>query len=240
MVRENIEMRTICADKTLTVLVEKAQIEQVIMNLSTNACDAMPKGGRLVIATGEMEVKEDFVEKIGYGKPGKYAQLSVTDTGTGIDEQIIDSVFDPFFTTKERGKGTGLGLSIVYGIVRKHEGYIAVDSKTDKGTTVSVLLPIAGPDDAAAKKTEQLLSPPPAGTETILLAEDEPGIRKLLSSILSRHGYRVIGAVDGEDALVKFTESKVELTWSYSTASCRKKTARKYFKKSEASRRRRK
>lgn len=204
---ESIEIQTKCPGVPLSVLVDQVQIEQVIMNLATNARDAMPGGGRFTISTGLIELGEGFIKTHGYGKAGSYAEIVVSDTGAGMDQQTREKIFDPFFTTKEQGKGTGLGLAIVYGIINKHGGFITVESDLGKGTRFLILLPIAPSAEAQGKKkTEQLMAP--RGTETILIAEDDHGIRDLVTIILTEHGYEVISAQDGEEAVCQFDENK--------------------------------
>lgn len=207
LLREDIEMQTICTKDILAVKADKGQIEQVIMNLATNARDAMPDGGHLIIATNLVELNEEFVKTQGYGKPGQYAEISATDTGSGVDQKTIEKIFEPFFTTKEQGKGTGLGLAVVYGIVRKHNGYIITNSEPGKGTTFKIMLPKSSSDKTDEEETPQESSLQ-GGKETILLAEDEPGIRDLLSLVLDTHGYHVISAENGEEAVLKFKENK--------------------------------
>lgn len=207
LLREDIEMQTICTKDILAVKADKGQIEQVIMNLATNARDAMPDGGHLIIATNLVELNEEFVKTQGYGKPGQYAEISATDTGSGMDQKTIEKIFEPFFTTKEQGKGTGLGLAVVYGIVRKHNGYIITNSEPGKGTTFKIMLPKSSSDKTDEEETPQESSLQ-GGKETILLAEDEPGIRDLLSLVLDTHGYHVISAENGEEAVLKFKENK--------------------------------
>lgn len=208
MLREDIEMQTICTNEALPVMADKGQIEQVIMNLATNASDAMPEGGSLIISTSMVELTEDFIKTHGYGNPGQYAEISATDTGVGMDQSTVGKIFEPFFTTKEQGKGTGLGLAIVYGIVRKHDGCITVESEPGKGTTFKIMLPIVNAIESSVKKTPQDLSLRGGGTETILLAEDDEGIRDLFCTVLTDHGYNVINAADGEEALCRFNENK--------------------------------
>jgi signal transduction histidine kinase len=121
---------------------DQLQLERVLMNLATNARDAMPDGGDLVFSTDTFTMGDDFIRKHGYGTPGNYALLAVSDTGKGIREEHIRKIFDPLFTTKEEGKGTGLGLAIVYGIIKEHKGFINVSSETGRGTTFHVYLPL--------------------------------------------------------------------------------------------------
>lgn len=213
LVPENIDIRIQYSDRTLPVLVDQVQIEQVIMNLATNARDAMPDGGKFVITTGWVELADDFFKTHGYGKAGSYAEIHVADTGQGMDQQTREKIFEPFFTTKGLGKGTGLGMAIVYGIVKKHNGFITVQSEIGKGTTFRILLPIvvAVVKEEAAADSE--IKPFKGGKETILIAEDEPGIRDLLTTILEEHGYAVIAAADGEEAVCRFHENmdKIDL-----------------------------
>lgn len=204
---ENIEIQMKSADRNLSVLVDQVQIEQVIMNLATNARDAMPHGGRVTITTRQVELDDEFIRVNGYGKVGSYAEITMADTGTGMDQHTREKIFDPFFTTKEQGKGTGLGMAIVYGIIKQHNGFITVYSELGKGALFRILLPIVRavrPKDQ--KKTEKFILP--RGSETILIAEDEPGIRDLITTILTDQGYDVIGAADGEEAICRFSEKK--------------------------------
>jgi len=204
---ENIEIQTEFTDQSLDVLVDQVQIEQVIMNLATNARDAMPEGGRFVMTTHLVELSDEFFNVHEYGKAGSYAEITVEDTGCGMDRQTQEKIFEPFFTTKEQGKGTGLGMAIVYGIIKKHNGFIAVESDSGQGTRFRIRLPIihaVEPKDD--KKTETILSS--RGTETILIAEDEPGICELITTVLTEQGYEVISTSDGEEAVAKFTENK--------------------------------
>jgi len=204
IIGEDIEFRTIRMGHNLTVLADSGQIEQVILNLCTNARDAMPQGGRLTIETGLIEVDEEYRKRNLMDKAGRYALLCVSDSGTGMDEETVKHIFEPFFTTKEVGKGTGLGLSIAYGIVKQHNGTISVYSEPGKGTTFKVFLPLISttrqPEAARAEPR------PAGGRETILLAEDEHEVRVLISTVLRESGYAVIEAVDGEEAVRKFRE----------------------------------
>ena len=162
-------------------MADRGQIEQVLMNLVTNARDAMPQGGHIIIETGLVKVDQSFIKAHGFGQEGDYALLSVTDTGIGIPDNIKDKIFEPFFTTKEEGKGTGLGLSMVYGIVKKHDGYINVYSQPGIGTTFKVYLPVAHVTAASRGtkgQTVQVLVQ--GGTETVLIAEDDSSLRHLL------------------------------------------------------------
>lgn len=206
VISEDIELQTVLAEKDMTILADAAHIEQVLMNLVTNARDAMPDGGLLEIETGIAEIDESYINIYGYGEPGMYALVSVTDIGTGIDKEIQKRIFEPFFTTKEVGKGTGLGLSMAYGIIQQHNGYINCYSEIGKGTTFKIYLPLIKPE-IRETKLDAVYSFT-GGTETILLAEDEPYVRKLMKDVLEEFGYKAIEAEDGEDAVEKFIANK--------------------------------
>jgi two-component system cell cycle sensor histidine kinase/response regulator CckA len=159
----------------------------------------MPQGGQLVIATSEKIVDEELARHQPDAAPGRYVCLSVTDTGCGIAPEVLPRIFEPFFTTKETGKGTGLGLATVFGIVKQHRGWITVASQPGQGTTFKVFLPAIAA--AAALAAVEVRSQPRGGTETILLAEDESMVRRSIGSILTRNGYQVLEAANGEGAL---------------------------------------
>lgn len=207
LIREDIDMKIVAAGTELPVFVDRGQIEQVIMNLVTNARDAMPNGGSLTITTERIDIDKHFIQTHGYGKPGAYALLTVADTGIGIDKQTQQRIFEPFFTTKEQGKGTGLGLSMVYGIVKRHEGFINVYSEPGRGTTFKIYLPLASAATAIETK-ESESQPVKGGTETILIAEDDASLLRLCTTILRHFGYTVIEARDGVEAVEKFIEQK--------------------------------
>jgi PAS domain S-box-containing protein len=208
LIREDIDFRTILPDTILTVHADKGQLGQVLINLVTNAVDAMPDGGKLTIHVQPYTMDMRFIEQHGFGSPGEYACVSVEDSGVGMDEKTREKIFEPFFTTKEPGKGTGLGLSIVYGIVKQHNGFITVEGEKEIGTTFRIYLPLAVPPVC-----ETLSEEPPdyskvCGRETILLAEDDDIVREMNEITFSDAGYRVIAARDGEDALMKFVENR--------------------------------
>ena len=208
LIGEDIELVTKLCEEKLVVMADSGQLEQVLMNLAANARDAMARKGCLVIGTGKLEIDEDFVRLHGYGKPGTFALISVSDNGAGMDEALKEKIFEPFFTTKQVGQGTGLGLSIAYGIVKQHDGYINVYSEPGQGTTFNIFLPVIdGAEDLSCAEPKQI----PGGTETILLAEDDSGVRALVKIILTGAGYRVIEAKDGEDAVEKFRENASEI-----------------------------
>jgi signal transduction histidine kinase len=206
LLREDIELRTTLASFPCMVMADVDQIEQVFMNLTTNARDAMPKGGTLALATSMINLDRDFVATHGYGTPGRFVLLTVTDSGTGMDAATMSRIFDPFFTTKEVGKGTGLGLSMAYGIIKQHNGYINCYSEPGTGTTFRLYLPAV---NALAEPVQiSAAEPPPRGTETILLAEDDEQVRHLTINLLESFGYTVIAARDGKDALIQFNAYK--------------------------------
>lgn len=180
---------------------DPGQIEQVVMNLAVNARDAMPKGGKLTIETVNLELDESYVREHVAVKPGPYVMIAVSDTGVGMTEEIRSRIFEPFFTTKEPGKGTGLGLSTVYGIVKQSDGYVWVYSEAGIGSTFKVYLPrVDAPADVIPNRTSGL--PSQRGTETVLLVEDEDGVRALVRQLLTRQGYRVIESRHGGEALL--------------------------------------
>jgi PAS domain S-box-containing protein len=212
VIGEDIDMKIDLAAGALVSLVDAGQVEQVLMNLATNARDAMPKGGCLTIRSEPRPIDGTFLEAHGYGQAGNYAVITVSDTGSGMDEETRKKIFDPFFTTKETGKGTGLGLAMVYGSVKQHNGFIDVQSEPGKGTTFTIYLPLtarpgAKTGRAKAMEAESLTR----GSATILLAEDDETLRTLSSSVLRECGYTVIEARDGEEAVQKFAERKEDI-----------------------------
>lgn len=192
--------------QALPVLVDSGQVEQVLVNLSTNARDALPHGGSIVIKTEPVSIDTDFILARGFGTPGRYALLTFTDSGAGMEAEVAKHIFEPFYTTKELGKGSGLGLSIVYGIIKEHNGYIVCYSTVGLGTIFQIYLPIL--DSAPAGTEEKVPEQVGAvrGGDYILLADDNETTRVLGREILEEFGYSVIDAVDGADALEKFRE----------------------------------
>lgn len=206
IIGEDIELSTFLTDKDLIVMADSGQIEQVLMNLATNARDAMPDGGRLIISTDLVNFDYEFIKAHSYKKQGMYGLISVVDTGKGMDETIKGRIFEPFFTTKEVGKGTGLGLSMAYGIVQQHDGYINVYTEPGSGTTFKIYLPlIKSTIDVEQKEPVTFIK---KGTETVLVAEDDIQVRDLIREVLEGFGYKVLEAVDGEDALKVFSRQK--------------------------------
>ena len=206
IIGEDIELKINLSEEDIVLMADSGQIEQVLLNLSTNARDAMAEGGSLTIDTKAVDIDESFAKTHAFSKTGLHAMITISDSGAGMDETTMEKIFEPFFTTKGAGKGTGLGLSIVYGIIKAHDGYINVYSEAGKGTTFKIYLPIVQSEVEGAK--EQELIPPKRGTETILLAEDEFRVRDLTKNLLEGYGYKVIEAVDGEDAIKKFNENR--------------------------------
>ena len=204
LIGELIELCFIPGQDLRTVYVDRGQIEQVLMNLSVNARDAMPRGGKLVIRTETATMNAAFCRDNPWAVEGSYVLVSLTDNGRGMDAETRARIFEPFFSTKEVGQGTGLGLATVYGIVKQHNGLIHVESAPQRGTTFTVFLPAAGKTGAASPATPR----PPiwGGTETILVAEDEPAVLNLIASLLRTVGYTVLTAADGTDAVRLFEE----------------------------------
>lgn len=198
LIGEDIQLTTTAAPDLWRVRADRSQIEQVILNLAVNSRDAMPDGGKLTIETANVELDSSY-SRHAVVEPGDYVMLAVSDTGTGMDAATQAHVFEPFFTTKEKGKGTGLGLATVYGIVKQSGGYIWVYSEVDKGATFKVYLPrVKGDEQRSQKKSEGKETK--RGYETILLVEDEKGVRDLAREYLEQEGYEVLEAQNAEDA----------------------------------------
>lgn len=173
------------------------------MNLATNARDAMPDGGNITIRTEVVTIDSYFIQSQGFGEQGTYAMLSFSDTGSGMSEETIKRMFEPFYTTKEIGKGTGLGLSIVYGVIKKHGGYITCKSSPGNGTVFCIYLPLTL-DRKGAQAEDADMTPFCGGHEAILLAEDDKTMRMLTKDLLEEFGYTVIEAEDGYQAMEKY------------------------------------
>jgi len=229
LIGENIAVQVVAKPSLGRVKADPGQMEQVILNLAVNSRDAMPHGGKLTIETRDIELNEDDSRNHGGAPPGNYVMLQVSDTGDGMDTETQAHIFEPFFTTKAPGKGTGLGLATVYGVVKQSDGWIWVDSKPGRGTTFQIYLPRVeesrgeesalediGVEEIHCKQSEadtsqaqeQLTSKAapsptsaPKGTETVLVVEDQDGIRDIVRESLRRNGYKVLIAVDGNEAL---------------------------------------
>ena len=201
LIGEDIHLTACLAPDLLPVKADPGQIEQVIMNLAVNARDAMPDGGSLTIETANVYLDEAYTRRHAGSQPGQHVMLAVADTGCGITQEVLPHIFEPFFTTKEKGKGTGLGLSTVYGIVKQSGGNIWVYSEVGKGTTFKVYFPVAGEDGTEAHDASAQGSETPYGNETVLVVEDEDSVRALAQQVLEAHGYTVLTAQSGDDAL---------------------------------------
>ncbi len=226
LIREDIELKVSCTGDPLAVLADRGQIEQVTMNLVANARDAMPNGGKLFIETLSVTLDQEFVEAHGYGRAGVYAVISVSDSGTGMDKETQSHIFEPFYTTKEQGKGTGLGLAMAYGIIKKHDGFINIYSEPGRGTIFKIYLPTVLDVAQAAKTGPEVSIVLQGGTETILVCEDDEALRKLAVNVLSHFGYRVIEAIDGQDAVDKFVAHRKNIDLVFIDAIMPKKNGK--------------
>jgi signal transduction histidine kinase len=198
---ENVLLELKTGATISTIRADRGQIEQVLMNLAVNARDAMTSGGRLLIGTQDVDLDDTLLRTQETVTFDKYVMLTVTDSGAGMRAEVRDRIFEPFFTTKELGRGTGLGLATVYGIVKQHSGNIFVDSEPGKGTTFKVYFPIAGERGQEQDKDDDLSGALPAGTEVILVVEDDPSVRELVREVLTPLGYTVLASAGGDDAL---------------------------------------
>jgi two-component system, cell cycle sensor histidine kinase and response regulator CckA len=205
LIGEHIEVEFLPGADLRPCRCDRAQVEQVLLNLCVNARDAMPNGGRIEIRSDNVVLDAAYRERHPWAVPGRYVALRVSDNGSGMDPDTLERVFEPFFTTKTKDKGTGLGLAVVYGVVKQHDGLIEVQSEPGKGTAFTIYLP--------AKECRAPGGSPPVrpggslkGSETILLAEDEPAVRQLAVRVLESAGYRVLAACNGEEAVRVFAD----------------------------------
>ncbi|MDD5107731.1 MAG: ATP-binding protein [Desulfuromonadaceae bacterium] len=208
VIGEDISLSLQLHGEPLPVLLDTSQIDQVLMNLCTNARDAMPNGGALSIKTTVVRLDSSDIVSDSSEKPGMYVLMSVSDVGKGMPKEVIQRIFEPFYTTKDIGKGTGLGLSIVHGIIKQHNGHIDVYSEPENGTTFKIYLPLI---NVVEDKLQVKVVIPLKGTETILVAEDNDNVRLLMQEVLEGHGYKVIEALDGEDAIHKYLGNREEI-----------------------------
>jgi PAS domain S-box-containing protein len=212
VIGKDVEIKTSLTTELAEVRADPSQIEQILMNLCLNSRDAMPGGGCLVIETCGIELDEESCQKTPGLSPGAYVELVVSDDGMGMDAATREHIFEPFFTTKEPGKGTGLGLATVFGIVRQHDGYVAVQSELGQGTTFRIYLPAAkNIIEAAEPGTMPVEQELRGGTETLLIADDHDGVREMVCTAMEGRGYRVLRAVDGEDAVQLFRKHSMEI-----------------------------
>jgi PAS domain S-box-containing protein len=202
IVGEDVEIVVDAPLEPIVAQVDAVQLEQVLLNLCTNARQAMPEGGRLCLATRGVSFDADFAFRNPWSRAGAFAEITVSDTGAGMDEATRARIFEPFFTTKP--EGTGLGLATVYGIVQQHDGFMHVESTRGEGTTFRVYLPRASCEAESAPPPSSGKRYPTSGQETILLAEDEPSLRTLVDTTLTELGYRVIVTADGEEAVRQY------------------------------------
>jgi two-component system, cell cycle sensor histidine kinase and response regulator CckA len=199
LIGEHIELRCELGDDLPAIYADESNIEQVVMNIVANARDAMHNGGQLTVQTGVVEIEKSRAERHPQARPGRHVFLRITDTGCGMNSETLGHIFEPFFTTKEVGKGSGLGLATVYGIVARQEGWIEVSSEEGRGATFEILLPVR--EEKVEGLPEISEDGLPGGTETILVVEDEPAVREIITYVLRMHGYHVLEAGDGPEAI---------------------------------------
>jgi CheY-like chemotaxis protein len=200
---EDIEVHRVFGDSLPNIHADRGALEQILLNLVTNARDAMESGGTLTFQTQLVTLDEKHRASHGWGDVGEYVCISVTDNGTGMDDETREHIFDPFFTTKSVGRGTGLGMSIVYGFMKRHRGFVDVESEVGLGTTVKLYFPLTHERvirDSAPAESLKL----PQGTETILMVEDESLVRRAGKRVLEQCGYTVLEAADGQEGLELF------------------------------------
>jgi two-component system NtrC family sensor kinase len=200
LVGEHVTLETDCAKGLPPVFADRGMIEQVTVNLTLNARDAMPRGGCIKLACTEVSFEPENVKPDSDARVGRFIRFTVSDTGCGITPEGLTHLFEPFYTTKEAGKGTGLGLATVFGIVKQHQGWIEVQSEVNAGATFSLYFPISAHSGQKSFESQETV-PQATGTETILLAEDEPALREMVEEVLRLQGYRVLTAASGPAAL---------------------------------------
>ena len=209
LIREDIELLTLPDPNLARVKVDPHQMEQVLVNLVVNAGDAMPDGGKLIIETANVILDYEYIGKHAEVIPGQYIMLAVTDTGTGISDEVMPHIFEPFYTTKDISHGTGLGLATCFGILKQNNGHIWVYSEPNQGTTFKVYLPVAQ-DPNGVTNTQNSFNKFPKGTETVLVVEDESVVRSLAVRTLRKQGYTVLEAADGQAGLELATSTGIE------------------------------
>jgi len=207
ILRDNVQLELTLSRGVPNILADAGQIEQVVMNLAVNAQDAMPDGGKITIEVGAVALTAEETPALQLSAPGPYVVLAFGDTGQGMDAQTKARIFDPFFTTKVQGKGTGLGLATVYGIVRQHNGGIRVESEPGMGAVFKIYFP-AAPAMTALECLGPAQAVQPRGTESILVVEDNPGVRKLAEDVLKQYGYRTLSAAGGGECREILTQGR--------------------------------
>ena len=200
IIGEDLDLKVTPQKQLGQIKADPGQVEQIIINLSVNARDAMPDGGKLTIETADVILDEEYRKAHPHVEPGNYVMLAISDNGDGMDEETQKNIFDPFFTTKPEGRGTGLGLATVYGIVKQHNGHTEVYSEIGEGTTFKVYFPLAAEKAESILRTSQI-DDLPHGTETVFIVEDESMVLKIAIKILTRMGYKVMSADCGPNAL---------------------------------------
>jgi nitrogen-specific signal transduction histidine kinase/ActR/RegA family two-component response regulator len=205
LVGEHVQIRFHTSKDLPAIYADPSMMEQIAMNLAVNARDAMPNGGRVTISTEVKTVHRAATPLDPEPREGNFVCLTFTDTGSGMDTQILGRIFEPFFTTKPVGKGTGLGLSTVFGIVRQHRGWLEVQSRPNEGTTFQIYFPIT--ENKLEKKATGSESSLPVGRETILVAEDEDALREMVAQVLRIQGYYVLEAASGAEAVEVWTQA---------------------------------
>lgn len=210
LIGEHINLQCEWSTEMPCVFADACNLEQVILNLTVNARDAMPQGGDLTLRTAIVETDTDYAWRNPEARTGRFVCLTVTDTGCGMDTVTQSHIFEPFFTTKDVGKGTGMGLATVYGIVKQHNGWIEVSSEVGQGTTFQIFLPVTEKSPESIIETTEL-RPLRGGQETILMVEDEPLLRELVQCVLQEHGYRILAASSGVEALRIWNEHHGEI-----------------------------
>ena len=207
---EDISLQINFSSLPAIVSADVSMLEQIMLNLSVNSRDAMPKGGQMAVRISHCDVDEEHILRVAEARMGRFVCLSHSDTGEGIPPENVARIFEPFFTTKELGKGTGLGLATVFGIVKQHEGWVEVESELGRGTTFHVYFPATTEAPVDPEQTETQFHAR-KGTETILVVEDERDLREIVTRTLNINGYRVFQAVDGQNALQIWSEYKNEI-----------------------------
>ncbi|TAK94882.1 response regulator [Patescibacteria group bacterium] len=210
VIGENISFSVDLSAGDDTVKANDGQLEQVLMNLVINARDAMPHGGSITIGTGRAAMDQQSISRLGFGSLGDYATITVSDTGSGMDNATMARIFEPFFTTKKLGRGTGLGLAMTYRIVKQHGGFIAVQSETGVGTTFTIYLPLVKAPIVSPKPIEEEKFN--GNGELILVAEDEESVRGITQQILERAGYRTLLAANGTEAVEQFSQHQQDVS----------------------------